>query len=263
MTDYDMREHWSKVGERIGIRGGVSLYAGDFTPYMEYKGQQSSARFLPKIAVEGLSVLDVGCGPGNMLKWLHSKGAKRVVGCDQAPGMIEQAKRNTPSDVQVFLTDGDALPFHDGEFDLVMTNTVLQHNPDERRTNLLREICRVSAKSVILMEDTSLVMRPKTLGTGLYQNFYPRPVGWYAGAASTFGLDLVELDYLQTFVSLKVYLYLALLSNRGKVSSSEGAPISPIHARIEKALISITKHIDGHVNYHKGENSFMRYERRG
>lgn len=68
---------------------------------------------------------------------------KRLVGCDQAPSMVEMAKRNVPS-AEIVLSDGDSLPFGDQEFDVVTTVTVLHHNPDERRARLLGEICRVS-----------------------------------------------------------------------------------------------------------------------
>lgn len=40
----------------------------------------------------GLSVLDFGCGPGFISRWLQGKGAKRVVGYDVSEGMLSYAQ---------------------------------------------------------------------------------------------------------------------------------------------------------------------------
>lgn len=143
VSEYEMQSHWSAVGERIGTREDGNLLAGDDAPYYRYKAAQFSAQMLPRIPVEGLSVLDVGCGAGGTLRWMAQHHPKRLVGCDQAPGMVELASRNVPS-AEIVQTDGDSLPFDDEEFDVVTTVTVLQHNPDDRRARMLSEICRVS-----------------------------------------------------------------------------------------------------------------------
>ena len=109
---------------------------------------------------------------------------------------------------------------------MVTTVTVLQHNPDERRTRLLSEICRVSGGEIFLFEDTSLDMRPQPAAQGLYQNFYGRPVGWYAGVCSALGFDLVEVEHLKTQVSLRTWMLLSYKLNRSK---GEGSPYSPLH----------------------------------
>jgi len=44
--------------------------------------------------IEGRSVLDIGCGPGQYALALARRGAKRVVGIDFAPAMIRLAKQH-------------------------------------------------------------------------------------------------------------------------------------------------------------------------
>ena len=197
LAGYEMERHWSGVGERVRDRPSGNLLAGDVAPYYEYKAALFRELFDPKIEVEGLSVLDVGCGPGGRLRWMMEQHPRRVVGCDQSSEMVNLAKHNAP-EAEVIQIDGENLPFADREFDVVTTTTVLQHNPDARRTKLLGEICRVSAKDVLLFEDTPVEMPPSTTtGTGPYQNFFGRPVGWYAGVCSCHGFEPIEIDRLR------------------------------------------------------------------
>jgi ubiquinone/menaquinone biosynthesis C-methylase UbiE len=256
-----MREEWSAVGDRIADRSDGNLLAGDDAPYFHYKAEQFGKRFLPQIPVEGLRVLDVGCGAGGTLRWMAAHKPKRLVGCDQAPGMVAQSRRNVP-EAEIVQIDGDSLPFDDNEFDVVTTVTVLQHNPDARRTRILSEICRVSSMHVILFEDTSLEMRPQALGQGQYQNFYGRPVGWYAGVCSAQGFDLVETDFLQTKASLRTYLLLwSLLNKQRKGETVEGTPFSKLHRTVEQRTLPITRRLDPYLKNHKGENTMMKFVR--
>lgn len=263
MTDYEMQSHWSAVGERVGERDDANMLDGDDSPYYRYKAEQFTTRFLPQVPVDGKSLLDVGCGAGGTLGWMAQKRRpKRLAGCDQAPSMVEMAKRNVPT-ADIVLSDGDSLPFGDQEFDLVTTVTVLQHNPDELRARLLGEICRVSGGEVFLFEDTSLRMPVPAVVQGQYQNFYGRPVGWYAGVCGAHGFDLIETQYLQTKASLRVFLLLWSYLNRKRTGNTvEGSPFSPLHLAIERRALPITKRIDRLIKSPKGENTMMRFKRR-
>lgn len=257
---YEMQSHWSGVGEQIRERSDGNLLAGDDSPYYHYKATQFAERFLPQIHPEGRVVLDVGCGAGANLRWMSEHHASRVVGCDQATEMVRLAKENAPL-AEVVQIDGETLPFSDREFDLVTTVTVLQHNPDSRRARLLGEICRVSNDEVLLFEDTSTRM-PVTGGDGLgqYQNFFGRPVAWYAGVCNVHGFDLVETDHLQTKVSLKTFMFLWGALNRGR--TKEGTPFSKLHLAIESRTLPITSRLDKFVQAPRGENTMMRFKRR-
>lgn len=259
LAGYEMERHWSGVGEKVRGRPSDNLLAGDDAPYYEYKAALFRDRFDPKIRVEGLSVLDVGCGPGGKLRSMSAQHPDRVVGCDQSSEMVNLAKRNAP-EADVLQIDGENLPFADKEFDVVTTTTVLQHNPDARRTQLLGEICRVSAKDVLLFEDTSVEMPSSTMtGTGLYRNFFGRPVGWYAGVCSCHGFELIEIERLETFVSRTVFMRLSGHLNRSH--RNEGEEFSRLHLAIEKRTLPITKRLDRLIKRPRGELTMMLFRR--
>lgn len=84
-------------------------------------------------SVEGLKVLDVGCGTGTWALHLAARGA-RVSGVDQSEGMIRVARRkSTVSGLPVpfQIADGARLPFGAATFDLVTALLVLEfaHQP--------------------------------------------------------------------------------------------------------------------------------------
>jgi ubiquinone/menaquinone biosynthesis C-methylase UbiE len=254
-----MEQHWSEVAERVRNRPSGNLLAGDDAPYYEYKDALVRERFNPHIPIEGLSVLDVGCGPGGKLRWMSEQQPRRIVGCDQSSEMVTLARDNAPQ-AEVVHIDGEHLPFADGEFDVVTTTTVLQHNPDARRTQLLGEICRVSAKDVVLIEDTSTEMSPSASAeTGAYQNFFGRPVGWYAGVCASHGFELIESERLETAVSRVVFVRLWGLLNRRR--QNEGDEFSRLHLAIEKRTLPITKRLDRVIKSPNFEVTLMHFRR--
>jgi ubiquinone/menaquinone biosynthesis C-methylase UbiE len=76
----------------------------------------------------GMTVVDVGCGPGTDLGALAGTGAS-VIGIDHDPRMLAEAGRRHPA---VRLREGDAhdLPLDTGSVDRVRTDRVLQHVAD-------------------------------------------------------------------------------------------------------------------------------------
>jgi ubiquinone/menaquinone biosynthesis C-methylase UbiE len=70
-----------------------------------------------------MKVLDVACGTGNLAIPAARKGAD-VTGVDIAPNLIEQAVANAAAEnleAKFEVGDAEAMPYADGEFDLVMT----------------------------------------------------------------------------------------------------------------------------------------------
>ena len=91
----------------------------------------------------GERALDIGCGTGVFTLELARHGAN-VTGVDRSEGMISLARSLAARDgLQAGFTfvDAEALPFPDGEFDLVVAVTVLCFAADPGR--LLRESLRV------------------------------------------------------------------------------------------------------------------------
>lgn len=84
--------------------------------------------------VEGMQVLDVGCGAGYFARQMARRGA-RVIGIDISPNMIEQAERHEarePLGIEYRVgdaTDIDGM-FQAGSFDAATSCLALQDMPD-------------------------------------------------------------------------------------------------------------------------------------
>lgn len=111
----------------------------------------------------GKSVLDVGCGPGWLVRNYAGGGAK-VVGIDLA----ESAVRLTSHSLDLFglsglLLVGDAenLPFADDTFDFVSCNGVLHHTPGTRVgfQEILR-VLRPGGRAIISLYYRNFLLRP-------------------------------------------------------------------------------------------------------
>ena len=91
----------------------------------------------------GQSVLDVGCGFGNIQPAICETGA-RVVGFDLSSGMTREARRRAGQDalaVQIVRASAEQIPFADDSVDHALASHMLYHVPNIRRA--LEEIRRV------------------------------------------------------------------------------------------------------------------------
>ena len=106
----------------------------------------SHADFFRPYLSSGMSLLDVGCGPGSITIGLASAVAPgQVIGIDRNQDVLAKAKRNSADEGvdNLSLQQGDAtvLPFRDGCFDAVFIHAVLQHLPEPALA--VREAARV------------------------------------------------------------------------------------------------------------------------
>src|SRR5262245_44790638 len=109
--------------------------------------------------VPGESVLDIGCGTGTLaIVAKRQVGASgRVFGIDASPAMIARATSKaakTGTDVSFMTAVVEALPFSDGQFDVVLSTLMLHHLPRKLRQQCAREIRRVlSPQGRVLVVD--------------------------------------------------------------------------------------------------------------
>ena len=106
----------------------------------------NSAAYLAPLLEAGMSLLDVGCGPGTLTVDLARHVAPgRVVGVDAVEEVLEGARaRATAAGVTVEFVQGDVyhLDVPDDSFDVVHAHQVLQHLTDP--VAALREMRRVA-----------------------------------------------------------------------------------------------------------------------
>jgi ubiquinone/menaquinone biosynthesis C-methylase UbiE len=90
--------------------------------------------------------LDVGCGTGRLLAFLHDAWpGMRWTGLDLSPPYLAEARRLIGRTARVKLLEGAAekLPFEDASLDLVVSSFLLHELPADVRQSALKEMARV------------------------------------------------------------------------------------------------------------------------
>jgi SAM-dependent methyltransferase len=145
---YDPRAWFDATAERmITNRGGAAELevVGDIDAFQKRK-RDTMLRWLSTQPVAAQHVLEVGCGAGGNLRFLHERGAD-TEGADISPRMVDLARTLNAErgmEFPIVVIDGAHLPHPSDSFDVVLTVTALQHNHDgPSLDSLCREIVRV------------------------------------------------------------------------------------------------------------------------
>lgn len=113
-----------------------------FARYMETDAEQFFARLGVR---QGAKLLDVGCGAGQVAL-IAARSGVNATGCDIAMNWIEQARaRASAQNLRVRFEEGDAeaLPYADGEFDVVVSLVGAMFAPrPERVAAEMKRVCR-------------------------------------------------------------------------------------------------------------------------
>jgi demethylmenaquinone methyltransferase/2-methoxy-6-polyprenyl-1,4-benzoquinol methylase len=89
----------------------------------------------------GTTVLDVATGTGAVARELRAQKGCTVVGLDQSPQMLAEARRRLPTDVKLVEARAEQLPFPDAAFDALTFTYLLRYVDDPAA--VLRELARV------------------------------------------------------------------------------------------------------------------------
>jgi SAM-dependent methyltransferase len=94
-------------------------------------------------------VCDMGCGPGQIARFLHDAGVE-VFGLDLSPGMVAEARRLNP---EVDFHEGNmlALPLEDGLLAGIAAFYAIVNLPAELRPKVFREMERVLKPGGLLL----------------------------------------------------------------------------------------------------------------
>ena len=103
-------------------------------------------------SLDGVRVLDVGCGAGAVMEKLLERGAE-VIGVDASERMCELTAERLPG-VPVFWRDlNDGLPFEDGTFDVTIAMGCLEFLTDvEAGCRELLRVTRIGGRVLYLVE---------------------------------------------------------------------------------------------------------------
>jgi arsenite methyltransferase len=113
---------------------------------------------------KGDGVLDIGCGAGvdTLIAAMLTGPTGKAVGIDVVPEMLQRAKSNLEmtdlKNVAFKHVSGECLPFGDTEFDVVISNGVINLIPD--KAALLKEVSRVLKPAGRLMLADQVAVGP-------------------------------------------------------------------------------------------------------
>jgi ubiquinone/menaquinone biosynthesis C-methylase UbiE len=246
---YNPEAYWDKVAGNIAARDGLNIIAGDDEPYYRYKRKRFLELF-DTIDVADKKVLEIGSGPGGNLQYLSKRNCAEIAGVDISTAMIGLSKKHLAgTNIKLQKIDGLSLPFDTGYFDLVFTSTVLQHITDEATLfTLIKEICRVSCKEVIIFERIEKKIKGHETNLG-------RPVDYYAALFENNGFNLISTRLLPIRVSYYISGGIRKLFNTP--SKKEGEPNNKIISALQNTTLPVTRLLDKLVPAHWGSGMLL------
>ena len=123
MSDHVQRDRdaWDSFAERYAGPGRAQWEANQPT-WGIYSVPEADVGMLPR-SVEGLDVIELGCGTAYVSSWLARRGA-RPVGIDNSPAQLETARRLQAEfcvEFPLHLGNAEQTPFADESFDLAIS----------------------------------------------------------------------------------------------------------------------------------------------
>jgi ubiquinone/menaquinone biosynthesis C-methylase UbiE len=99
--------------------------------------------------VKGLTVLDLGCGAGELCRRISALGAREVIGADISANMLELAKKDIPAGVAFQQKAMEDVEFDPGKFDLVVSSLAFHYVADLQ--NMFQKIYKFLKPSGLLI----------------------------------------------------------------------------------------------------------------
>lgn len=144
----------SFVRERYESEAGL---AARRAVYREVTGPDPREMVFDAVAeVEPRSILEVGCGQGELAERMRRELGADVVALDQSPRMVELTRARG---VDALVGDVQDLPFGDGRFDVAVSAWMLFHVPGlDRALAELRRVLRPGGRLVATTNDSDHLM---------------------------------------------------------------------------------------------------------
>ena len=130
---------------RLSYDAVAEVYARQFADELARKPFDRALLDQLVPAFPSSSVLEIGCGPGHVGRYLSDRGLE-VVGVDLSPAMIDVARRLNPG-MRFEAADMRELPFADRSQGGVVAFYSLLHIPRDEVAAVLSELARVLLRS--------------------------------------------------------------------------------------------------------------------
>lgn len=89
-------------------------------------------------------LLDVGCGPANLLRVIHKKYPEnKLIGLDIDPKILKIAHKKLSGKAQLIQSSATELPFADNSADVVTSTLMIHHLDTLDKEKMIKEIYRV------------------------------------------------------------------------------------------------------------------------
>ena len=171
----------------------AKAYADKFMCHEPYTKQ---AKAFAELLRSGDSVLDIGCGPGNVAKQLLATKSLQITGVDLSEEMVKLASANVPSG-RFCCQDIRQAEFVTGSFDAVVLSFSIVHLKDVEAEDLLRKaiswtqrngymFVSFMAGKVAGFEQTSFSRQP------IFFNYFDH--GKIAQLLSEHGVDIIHSE---------------------------------------------------------------------
>ncbi len=202
--------------------------------------------------VDGLDVLDLGCGVGFFGGLARSRGGK-VVGLDFSEAALKIAQQQQQG-IPFLRGDATCVPFPDASFDVVLLNDIIEHLAEAPGRTMIQEVFRILRPGGRLIVDTdndAFLMQRKGL---------KRLNEWLeAGSVQRKALAEIKKTYSAPTLHIKIYTVhelRALLSGVGfRIDAFDTYPYIAVPSRDTvlnlPGLRSLFRNVKGDVQIFK------------
>ena len=208
--NYDPETHWDNIGKKsksgLGQKAKFGSNKAGKSQY-DIPSFDAQPKFIDYIKIDS-KVLDIGSGIGLEVIKLIKKGID-AKGCDISGELIKVAQDNCKeyginSSNIFYKWNGYNLPFYKNSYDVITTNTVLQHVIDEIQIErIFKEVKRVLVtKGFYCMSE---LVAP--IGFQSTHHVKSRSVKRYIELGQKNGLHLVNISYTPKIFGSILYYY--------------------------------------------------------
>ncbi|MFW6155226.1 MAG: homoserine O-acetyltransferase MetX [Planctomycetota bacterium] len=167
---------------------------------------------------EGVGVLDLGCGDGEVMSRLRRRGTRDLLGVEVSAEAVLTCARRGLDVVQHDLRDGLG-PFRDKQFEIVLLSQTLQtvRRPDR----LLLEMLRVGEKGIVSFPNFAhRESRRQLVEEGIAPVTGGLPFTWYASPNVRF-LSIKDFELLCAELGITIHRRIALDTTAGREVNDE------------------------------------------
>jgi SAM-dependent methyltransferase len=167
------------------------LMAVSHSPQMQAYQHAQSLDFVSRFGLAGKRIIEIGCGDGNYLQYLHQAGAQ-VYGVEPSRRFQQLARARGFQVIEGYVGREYNIP--DSPFDAFVTRQVLEHVPDPN--DFLQGI----RKALTVVDGVGLVEVPsleQALENGRFYDFFPDHLNYFSAHTLRFALERNGFQVLQ------------------------------------------------------------------